>query len=271
MTDDQVPADDGGTAEPIDPAFGGPGQGKGAAGPQFPDLGDLSDLGDLLGPEAAETIGTVAEEALKLFAVARDRFGEALADAEAGHNQSAGPNDDAGPGAAAAPWAGLLSQLAAGAVKAVEDFAAAAQEDRAESRAPEAAGEPAGTGDAQGKATGLGSTGEAPSGAASESGSVQPGEAAACSYCPICQGIALVRSVPTETWQRLAVSVVEMADAARNVADAAESVVDQQPGGRSAPTDVVIRQGEAPDESAGLDSVADFLRSLEPTEEPPEG
>lgn len=48
---------------------------------------------------------------------------------------------------------------------------------------------------------------------------VEPGEAAACSYCPICQMIAVVKSVQPETVERLTTAFLEMADALREAAD----------------------------------------------------
>ena len=289
MSDDQRPPEEGGSAEPIEPGPGWPGPGDRPTPPQFPDLGEL------LGPDAAETIGTVAEEALRLFAVARDRFGEALAAAEEEpgtaaeqvSGEAADPSAPGESGVAASPWAGLMAQFAAGAVKAVEDFASSAQRDWM----PSESGEPVGhthpvssrgvpgddghdgrkSGEEEPGDGGWGRPGsDRPGSDRGDTGHVRPGEAAACSYCPICQGIALVRSVPPGTWQRLAVSVVELADAARDAADAAESVVHPDPGGAPPPANVVIRQEEVPAEGAGLGSVADFLDSLEPTDEPPQ-
>lgn len=155
----------------------------------------LPDVESLLGPEGMEAVGGVAEEALKLFVVLRDRAGAA----------GVGPTAAAAlsSGGQAGGWGTVLGNLAAGAVNAVSEFAAAQQ-----------ATPTSGQGGAQ----------SAPSNAPGLAhGAVAPGQAAACSYCPVCQLIAVFRSVPMSTWQRLATSVVEAADAARDFASAAGS------------------------------------------------
>lgn len=162
----------------------------------------LPDVESLLGAEGMEAVGGVAEEALKLFVVLRDRVNE---------------SGIAAPPAAAGGWGAVMGQLASGAVRAVNDLAAASQQSgawQAEPAAPPS---------------------EAPN-------TVAPGQAASCAYCPICQAIALFRSVPMPTWQRLAASVVDAADAARDAAAAS-----------AAPAPVVVA---AP---AGDDPVETFL------------
>ena len=88
---------------------------------------------------------------------------------------------------------------------------------------------------------------------------VQPGEAAACAYCPICQAIALFRSVPMTTWQRLAASVVEVADAARDVANTA-----------APPSAPIVVTPVAPADDTDSATVADLLADLAAPESDPE-
>jgi hypothetical protein len=168
-------------------------------------------------------VGNVADEALKLFVVVRERFSvppqtDAPEDSEPASQQPVGR-----------PWEDMLGQLAAGAVRAVNELAAGATS--ADGPTPQAPG------------TSLG-------GERAET-VVQPGEAAACAYCPICQAIALFRSVPMTTWQRLAASVVEVADAARDVSSAAAH--------QAGP--VVVTPSQPPNDSEAA-SVADVLADL---------
>ncbi len=184
--------------------------------------GGLPDIEAMIGEEGMAAVGTVADEALKLFVVLRERFAVPQTDVA----QDAGPAEQQPVGR---PWEDMLGQLAAGAVRAVNEFAAgAAPVEGPPSQAPGTAqsGEPAET-------------------------VVQPGEAAACAYCPICQAIALFRSVPMTTWQRLAASVVEVADAARDVSSAAAH--------QAGP--VVVIPSEATEDSDTV-SVADVLADL---------
>ena len=133
------------------------------------------------------------------------------------------PTSDSGP---ASPLATMMGQLASGAMHAVQDMMAVASQ--------------AGQG-----ASGGGS--EEPAAAAPP---IAPGDAAACSYCPVCQAIALFRSVPMSTWQRLAQSVIEVADAARDYA------------GRAQGPEVVTVEPYSPANQSG-NPVDDFLRSLD--------
>lgn len=177
----------------------------------------LPDVESLLGPDGMEAVGGVAEEALKLFVVLRDRVSETgLANPPA-----------AAPGAAGG-WGAVVGQLASGAVRAVNEFAAAAASEQS-SGAWAAATAPAASDHTSAQA-------------------VLPGQAAACSYCPVCQAIALFRSVPMSTWQRLAATVVDVADAARDSATA----------GASAP--VVVTPDDA---DPGQDPIEEFLRNLD--------
>jgi hypothetical protein len=183
----------------------------------------MPDIEALLGEEGMAAVGTVADEALKLFVVMRERFaappaGDAAGAAEPGSQPVGG-----------SPWEEMLGQLAAGAVRAVNDLAAGAQ--------------------AMGAAAQEDASGPQPE--ESSEPMVQPGEAAACAYCPVCQAIALFRSVPMTTWQRLAASVVEVADAARDVTGAASP--------QSGP--VVVAPAE-PAADAGSVSVSDVLANL---------
>jgi hypothetical protein len=211
----------------------------------------LPDLDALLGEEGMEAVGTVADEALKLFVVLRERF------VEAGTPQSDASAESAAP---ATPWASVLGQLAATAIQAVNDLAAsagqavgplptaplkgfdsnAAEGERGADEGPAGAG--AGSAGAGRAAPMAGTAGEPV---------VLPGEAAACSYCPICQAISLFRSVPMSTWQRLAASIVEVADAAREFTNNAP----QQPGPE------VVTPHAAP-ATAGPVSIADVLADL---------
>lgn len=185
----------------------------------------MPDIEALLGPDAMAAVGGVAEEALKLFVVLRERVAEPPPE----------PTSETGPAEAGAepPWAGLLSQLASGAVSAVNELATAAQQQdwtvlqglSGESRQP------------------------------TEHPPVAPGDAAACAYCPLCQAISIFRSVPMDTWQRLAASVVDVADAARDFT------------GPTAPDGpVVVVPDQAPSASQG--TVEDFLATVDdPSEE----
>jgi len=150
-----------------------------AQGPWWHGGAGLPDVDALLGPEGMAAVGDVADEALKLFVLLRDRFAE-------------GPGDASAAEAPGTPWQALLGQVAQGALRTVQEMAAG---------------------------TSSGFPGYAPgSEQVAPESVVAPGEAAACSYCPVCQAIALFRSVPMSTWQRLATSVVEVADAARDFA-----------------------------------------------------
>lgn len=185
----------------------------------------LPDVEAILGPEGMAAVGGVADEALKLFVVLRDRLTvppESTAD---------------GVPAPASAWSAMIGQLASGAVKAVNEIAA---------NAPALdLTHPAG----DRRTAGEGESG--PSAAGQPGQPVQPGEAAACAYCPICQAVALFRTVPMSTWQRLATSVVEVADAARDLAGTAS--------GPTAP--VVVTVDPDPDTATG-DPVDEFLQSI---------
>ncbi len=184
----------------------------------------LPDIEALLGPDAMEAVGDVAEEALKLFVVLRDRFG--AAPGEPGIQPEGG---------AAPAWSAMLGQLASGAVKAVNDVAAAAMDSQSPLRA--------GAGHAAGHQTDR-------QGVSGEAQPVLPGEAAACAYCPVCQAIAMFRTVPMSTWHRLAASIVEVADAARDLAGS-------PPGSTSGPVVVIAEPG------GPYTSVEEFLSSVE--------
>ena len=190
----------------------------------------MPDVEALLGEEGMAAVGTVADEALKLFVVLRQRFSTPPTGDAVGADSGAQPS-------AGAPWEDLLGQLAAGAVRTVNDLAAGAQ--------AVGAAVPQDSGEAQP--------------AESAERLVQPGEAAACAYCPICQAIALFRSVPMTTWQRLATSVVEVADAARDVANTASP--------QSAP---VVVTPVVPAEDSESATVADLLADLAAPESDPE-
>ncbi len=185
--------------------------------------GSPPDIEALLGPEAMSAVGGVADEALKLFVVIRDRFGTLPG---TGEGLVAGDPDQPAPDAVPSPLATMLGQLASGAMHAVQDLAAAAAQPRdgapgADSHEPAAA-----------------------------TPGVAPGEAAACSYCPVCQAIALFRTVPMSTWQRLAQSVIEVADAARDYA------------GRTPENGAVTVEPYTPQDGS-VDAVGDFLRSID--------
>lgn len=176
--------------------------------------GNLPDLDALLGADGAEAVGNVADEALKLFLVMRDKW--------ATTGEAAAPEAPQ-----ASPWDGLIQQFGATAIKAVEGFAATVGEVR--------------------------DTAVAPTSAPDQAGAAEPGESAACAYCPICQGIALFRSVPMDTWQRLAAAVVDFADSAT------------QPDAGSQPpaaADPVVLDPK-PKSTARYESVDDFLASLD--------
>jgi hypothetical protein len=208
----------------------GSGDGQSAQRPWWNGGADgLPDVEALLGPEGMQAVGGVAEEALKLFVVLRDRAADSVASSAVASGTAPGGEGWQG---AAGGWGALLGQLASGAVQAVTEFAAAA---------------------------GQGEHGPAPtdrdtSDSAAVSGQVKPGDAAACAYCPICQAIALFRAVPTGTWQRLAGTIVEVA----------ETFGDEQRGS-SARTVHVTAEGAA---SPGGDPVGEFLATLQ---SPPEG
>jgi hypothetical protein len=173
---------------------------------------------ELLGPEGMAAVGGVADEALKLFVVLKDRF--AMPPLSGVPSAGGGVPD-------ASAWASLLGQGATAAMRAVAELAAGST-----------AG-PAG-----------GPFEDGPEHAEAGAG-IAVGHAEACAYCPVCQGIALFRSVPMSTWQRLAGSIVEVADAARDFAarpPAEAAVVTVEP---------VAPQGDK------VVSVADFLRSVE--------
>lgn len=178
------------------------------------DGSNLPDLDALLGAEGAEVVGNVADEALKLFLAMRDKWAAPSPEVPTATTESS-------------PLSGIIAQLGATAIKAVEGFAAAA-------------------GEVRGEAVTAGSS-------AGQHASDEPGSAAACAYCPICQGIALIRSVPMETWQRLAAAVVDVADSASQ-SDAPWS---------TAPTGdpVVFNPGAEP--TPRYESVDDFLASLD--------
>lgn len=204
----------------------------------------LPDIDALLGEEGMEAVGSAADEALKLFVVLRDRFVEAGAQA---------PATGAEPAAPEPPWATILGQLAATAVKAVNDLASSASQ--ALGPLP---GAPPGTGG--GRPSPPGSRDDSPGAGAGPAGPgvdvggetvVLPGQAAACSYCPVCQAIALFRSVPMSTWQRLATSVVEVADAAREFTGSTSQ--------HAHPVVVTPRTAPA---ASGPASVADVLADL---------
>ena len=180
----------------------------------------MPDIEALLGPEAMAAVGGVAEEALKLFVVLRERVAEPPPGAA---GQQPGPAQGG-----ESPLGGLLTQLASGAVSAVNELASVAQQQDWSML--------------QGRSGG--------SSQPAEEAPVAPGDAAACAYCPLCQAIALFRSVPMDTSQRLAASVVDVADAARDftgptVADGA----------------VVVVPDEAPAASQG--TVEDFLATVD--------
>jgi hypothetical protein len=195
----------------------------------------MPDIEALLGQEGMTAVGTVADEALKLFVVLRERFTTPPAGDAVGEGPEAGPS-------AGAPWEDLLGQLAAGALRTVNDLAAGAQ--------AVGAAAPQDTGAAQP---------EDSSGAQSEERLVQPGDAAACAYCPVCQAIALFRSVPMTTWQRLAASVVEVADAARDAASSA-----------APPSAPIVVTPVAPAGDSDSATVADLLADLAAPESDPE-
>jgi hypothetical protein len=198
----------------------------------------MPDIEALLGEEGMAAVGTVADEALRLFVVLRERFTTPPAGEAVGAQPGARPS-------AGTPWEDLLGQLAAGAVRTVNELAAGAQAVGA--AAPHDTGEEQST-----------NNGGAQQAAPGEP-VVQPGEAAACAYCPICQAIALFRSVPMTTWQRLASSVVEVADAARDVANTAAP--------QSAP---IVVTPVAPADDSGSATVEDLLADLAAPESDPE-
>jgi len=197
----------------------------------------MPDVEAIIGPEGMAAVGSAADEALKLFVVLRDRFVTAT-------QSDAGPGPDAGREQAGgeSPWGALLGQFAAGAVKAVGEIASAATQQGPRSGSATPSGSGAGPGEAEDAAD----------------WPVLPGEAAACSYCPICQAIALFRSVPMTTWQRLAASVVEVADAARDFTG----------GGQSDHGGPVVVVPQPADDAPPAQSVAEFLRSIQ---DPPQG
>lgn len=182
--------------------------------------GSPPDIEALLGPEAMSAVGGVADEALKLFVVIRDRFGTVPGAAVPGADP-----DQPRPDAVPSPLATMLGQLASGAMHAAQDLMSAAQPRD---------GAPGADSDEPAAATPV----------------VAPGEAAACSYCPICQAIALFRSVPMSTWQRMAQSVIEVADAARDYA------------GRAQENGAVTVEPYTP-QGGSADAVGDFLRSID--------
>lgn len=183
----------------------------------------VPDLEGLLGEEGMAAVGSVADEALKFFFVMRERF---VTPQETQSQQPAS--------APAGGWEQLFGQLATGAVRMVNDLAAGAVE------------------------AGVAAANERPhSGSADPSDPlVQPGDAEACSYCPLCQAIALFRSVPMSTWQRLAASVVEVADAAR---DAATAATEQAP---------VVVTPTKPTSGSEPTTVSDLLADLAAPTEP---
>jgi hypothetical protein len=180
----------------------------------------LPDVEAILGPEGMQAVGGVAEEALKLFVVLRERAAETVAG-----GTSTGGEGQPGP---AAGWGALLGQLASGAVQAVTEFAAAAGQSEHGPTQP----------------------GPDPAEPAAGSGQVKPGDAAACSFCPICQAIALFRAVPAGTWQRLAGSIVEVAE-----------TFGEEQRGSSARTVQVAQQGVA---TPVRDPVGEFFATLQP-------
>jgi hypothetical protein len=185
----------------------------------------LPDVEAILGPEGMQAVGGVAEEALKLFVVLRDRAADTVA--SAADARGTVPGGGEGLQGTAGGWGALLGQLASGAVQAVTEFAAAA-----------------GPGE-----HGPAPSDQGPSDSAAVSGQVKPGDAAACAYCPICQAIALFRAVPTGTWQRLAGTIVEVA----------ETFGDEQRGS-SARTVHVTAEGVA---APGGDPVGEFFATLQ--------
>lgn len=211
-----------------------------AATPWWQDAAEgLPDIDALLGEEGMEAVGTVADEALKLFVVLRERF------VEAGTPQ---PDARAESAAPATPWAAVLGHLAATAVQAVNDLAASAGQARGPLPTAPLTGFDSTPAEGEG---GAGAGSAAPGAGAGGEPVVLPGEAAACSYCPICQAIALFRSVPMSTWQRLAASIVEVADAAREFTNSSP----QQPG-------PVVVTPHAASATTGPVSVADVLADL---------
>ncbi len=209
----------------------------------------MPDVEALLGPEGMAAVGSAADEALKLFVVLRDRVVDAAGRQPAAQGSA---QTDAQP-EAGVPWADLLGQLASGAVQAVQDVAGAASAgrpgpfaSRSDDRPPaedRAEGEEQSDGDGQ--------------------FTVLPGQAAACSYCPVCQAIALFRSVPISTWQRLATSVVEVADAAREFSAAGTA----QPQGPVRVTPEPNVDPEAPNVLVA-DLLASIVASVDDAQEP---
>lgn len=177
----------------------------------------MPDVESLLGPEGMQAVGGVAEEALKLFVVLRDRVNE---------------SGLATPPPAAGGWGAVAGQLAAGAVRAVNEFAASAGQ---------AAPSPAQDGTWQTPGAHAGQPHSVPP------QQVLPGQGAACAYCPFCQAIALFRSVPMSAWQRLATSVVEVADAVRDPATTGHAPIVVTPH----------------DEGVSQDPIEDFLQELD--------
>lgn len=170
-----------------------------------------------------EPLGTAAEEAAKLFAV----LGERLADAQG----AAGAAPDAASGLSA--LGSMIGPLVRGAMDALADSTEAGERispfdlaqgwqgagagqqwaDLAQNAARAAgfAAEPERSGDDPEEPSVGGATPGSES--ADEDEVVPPGQAAACSYCPICQAIAAVRTVPPQTWERFGAAVLDLAEA----------------------------------------------------------
>jgi hypothetical protein len=200
----------------------------------------------LLGPDGMAAVGSVADEAFKLYAVVKQRLeasgvnGAAVrAAVESIAVEGLGPERPAGAAA------GLFASVAPVVLKTFEGLAATAA----------GASRPAPQGSSAQDQPDLDDEPPSPdagSSAADGSHRVLPGQAAACGYCPMCQAIALFRTVPMATWQRLGSAVVEAADSA-------------VPGDWTARpprrTEVVVHTGPQP---AGDDPVDALLADLGP-------
>lgn len=210
---------------------GGEGPGRSGDGQPWWRADTAGDPSPLLGPEGMAAVGSVADEALKLYSVVKQRLEAAgvtgatvrsAMDALAAGGASAVGSPAAAQ--AGAGLAGLWSSVGPAVIRSVEEIAgtaasaagtlahqaAGAQEDRL---AAPVAGPTGSAGEAEGRADP--EPGPDPQqGVDDLTDRVLPGQAAACGYCPVCQAIALFRSVPMGTWQRLGAAVVDAADAA---------------------------------------------------------
>jgi hypothetical protein len=212
------------------PGAGPDGPAEGGRGGRWWLEDPVGDARDILGPEGMAAVGSVADEALKLYAVLKQQFEASGVD---GASVRAAVESAAGTAASVASsqtqpggaFAGLLGAVGPMVMKSVEQFAAAA----ATARAPSVAA-PEEQHGAHDRAEEAPDTGEG-------SGSrALPGQAAACGYCPICQAIAMFRTVPMSTWHRLGAAVVDAADASMPEGGL-------RPAGQR--RDVVVHQGRA--------------------------